>query len=289
MPSRQELSSVVIPTDFSAGANQALERALRLPLAPRAKISLVHVLPDDIPGKLRKEAELEAERGLEKLLVEMRPLILERKLAPRQIVLDVLEGDPTQEILKRARSVDADVIVIGRHGKRSLTSLLIGSTSRKVVKLGDVPVLLVQKPVSAPYERALIAVDLGKGSARQIKTAATFLGAAKDVTVMHAASIPYADYVLVPQDDTEKNRERIEKEATKELNALIKRGDLPNAKARVLGGDARLLIAQEAELLTSELVVVATRGTSGLKRLVLGSTSEWVMTNSTADVLVTRA
>ena len=48
MASRNVLLSVVVPTDFSEGSQQALERALNLPLGPKSKVTLLHVLPDDI-------------------------------------------------------------------------------------------------------------------------------------------------------------------------------------------------------------------------------------------------
>lgn len=288
MASAEGLERILVPVDFSEGSLQALERALQLPLKGKPRIEVVHALPDDIPGRLRKEAIAEAGRSLEKLLSRVRAQVLARQLSPRQVTVDVLEGDPTKEIVKRARTLEAEVIVIGRHGRRTLSTLLIGSTARKVVKTGDVPVLLVRAPARQPYQRALIAVDLSRGSARQLKSAAPFVSAA-EVTVMHASSIPYADFVLVPQDDAEKARGKLEKSAAKDLRKLVQKSPLEGATPRVIGGDARLLIAQEATLLQSELVVVATHGGGGLKRLVLGSVAEWVMSHCECDVLVTRA
>ncbi len=123
-------------------------------------MTLLHVVPDDIPGTLRKDAIEEAERSLEKSLAKVHQLAMDRGLSPRQFVADVVEGSSAEQIVKRAHTVEADVICMGRHGRTSFLELRLGSTSRKVVKLGDVPVLLVRSPATRSYQSALIAVDL---------------------------------------------------------------------------------------------------------------------------------
>ena len=65
----------------------------RLPLGPKSKVTLLHVVPDDIPGTLRKDALVEAERSLEKALARVHQVAIDRGLSPRQFVADVVEGD----------------------------------------------------------------------------------------------------------------------------------------------------------------------------------------------------
>jgi hypothetical protein len=69
---REPLGAFVVPTDFSKGAELALQRTLLLPLAPRARIHLVHVLPADLPARLRTKAESEARARLEQTLLHAR-------------------------------------------------------------------------------------------------------------------------------------------------------------------------------------------------------------------------
>lgn len=287
MPSRTPLASVVVPTDFSEGSQQALERALRLPLGPKSKVTLLHAVPDDIPGTLRKEAIEEAERSLEKSLARVHQLALARGLSPRQFVADVVEGDSAQQILKRAHTVEADVICMGRHGRTSLVELHIGSTARKVVKQGDVPVLLVRLRAPSAYQRAIIAVDLTLASAKLIKTARPFVEEASELEVLHASSVPYEDYVVVSGDRAEEFRDEALKSATKDVRSLVAKSGL-KAEARVLGGDARLLIIEEAKARKAELIVVGTHGRKGVRKLILGSVAEWTMTHAACDVLVGR-
>ncbi len=285
MPSRNPLASVVVPTDFSDGSLQALTRALRLPLGPKSKVTLLHVVPDDIPGTLRKDAIREAERSLEKSLARVHQLALARGLAPRQFVADVVEGDSAQQIIKRAHTVEADVICMGRHGRRSFVELRLGSTSRRVVKLGDVPVLLVRSPATTSYQSVLVAVDLTLSSAKVIKLARPWLEDADQVEVLHASSVAYEDYVVVSGERAEEFRDDALKSATRDLKALLTKTGI-KAQPRVIGGDARILIIEEAKARNAELIVVGTHGRSGVRKLILGSVAEWTMNHAACDVLV---
>lgn len=288
MPSRNALSSVLVPTDFSEGSQLALTRALRLPLGPKSKVTLLHVVPDDIPGTLRKEAILEAERNLEKSLAQVRQLAVDRGLSPRQFVADVVEGESTEQILKRAHTVEADVVCMGRHGRRSLLELRLGSTARKVVKLGDMAVLLVRGPATQAYKSAIVGVDLTLFSPRLIKAARPFVEDLAALEVLHASSVPFEDYVVVSGDRAEEFRDEALKGATKDLKALVAKSGL-EAEARVVGGDARMLLIEEAKARNADLIVVGTHGRKGVRKLLLGSVAEWIMTHAACDVLVVRA
>ncbi|MFT3707104.1 MAG: universal stress protein [Archangium sp.] len=288
MPSRNVLSSVVVPTDFSEGAQHALDRALRLPLGPKSKLTLLHVLPDDIPGKLRKEAIAEAERSIEKTAARVSQEVLRAGLKV-QVVCDVVEGNASEQILKRAHTVEADVICMGRHGKRSVVQLLLGSVSSKVVRAGDLPVLVVKAQAVNPYRRVVAAIDLLKGSDKVLKAMKPYVEDAMDFSVLHASTVPYEDFVLLDSSRVEELRVEALNDANKQLRSLVTKAGLVRAEPKVAGGDARLLILEEAKAHTAELIVVGTRGTKGVKRVVVGSVAEWILANAGCDVLVTRA
>lgn len=60
------------------------------------------------------------------------------------IHLHLREGKPHQEILKAAGDLKADMIVIGSHGRSGLERSIFGSVAEKVMKLADIPVLLIK-------------------------------------------------------------------------------------------------------------------------------------------------
>jgi nucleotide-binding universal stress UspA family protein len=63
-------------------------------------------------------------------------------------------GDPREVVDAVAQQIDADLIVMGTHGRRGLSRLLIGSVAEYVVRTASRPVLTVRSPVAVAKERA---------------------------------------------------------------------------------------------------------------------------------------
>jgi nucleotide-binding universal stress UspA family protein len=57
---------------------------------------------------------------------------------------EVVMGIPFEEILKRAKSLSADLIVVGTHGRTGLEHVLVGSTAERLVRRSTIPVLTVR-------------------------------------------------------------------------------------------------------------------------------------------------
>lgn len=283
------LSSILIPTDFSVGAQLAFDRALHLPLAPNAKITLIHVLPADIPGKLRKDAIAESEQGLERHLAHARSLAVERGLSPRQFVGDVVEGNAAQQVMKRANTIEADAICIGRHGRRGVIDLFVGSTASRVLRETDHPVLLVQLPASRAYQQPLFAVDPAHKATSVVKQGLRLADpATKRINVFHATPIPYEDFISIGSEERVSLRKKFEQDGEKALKAMLKKLPGYGFHPVVRSGDARSLVLEQVQSLGADLTVLGTHGRKGINRIVMGSVAEWVLSRSTNDVLIVR-
>jgi nucleotide-binding universal stress UspA family protein len=70
------------------------------------------------------------------------------------------EGDAVDEILRVARDADADLIVLGTHGRTGLGRLLMGSVAEQVVRRAPCPVLVVKAP--AEREAAMAEMNAGR-------------------------------------------------------------------------------------------------------------------------------
>jgi nucleotide-binding universal stress UspA family protein len=272
--------------DFSPGSEQALERALRLPVGPKTKVTLLHVLPDDIPGVLRKQAIRESEARLEKVLARAHDLAVADGLSPSQFVADVVEGDPAQQILKRAHTVEADLVCLGRHGRRPVADLFIGSVAQKVARAGDVPVLVVKHPADAPYARAVVALEPGRKDARVLRGAAVVLKPSAKVTAIAVAAVPFEGYLELSGAQVTSFREQAKRLAQKDLRATLAHSPL-KVTPKVLLGDPRVLVLEEAVSQRADVLVVGFSNAKGLSRLLVGSVSQWVLTHAATDVLVT--
>jgi nucleotide-binding universal stress UspA family protein len=280
------LSRVVVATDFSAGALQALERALTLPLGLKGTVTVLHVIPDDIPGKLAKQARAEANQSIEKLLVRAKPAVLAAGLTPARVEAEVLEGVPVKALSARARALKAELFVLGRHGRRPVADLFMGSTAQRLVRALEVPVLLVQTPAATPWKKALTATAIEPKASALLKLAATVAPAA-ELLAFNASLVPFEEYVTLSGEVTAAFRDECLEEATERLAGLVRSSGVA-ATASARSGDPRLLIIEEALAFHANLIVLGTHAPKGLKRLVLGSVAEWVLGHAVCDVLVAR-
>lgn len=291
---RDPLRCVLVTTDFSQGATLAIRRALRLPLAARAKVLLLHVgSADEAPATRRKPIAAEARRKLSQALATARRQAKSIGRADLEVRADLVSGQPFVEIIRRSRSTSSDLIVIGRHGRHPIRDMLIGSTAERVVRKGDVPVLVVNAAARKPYARPMIASDLRDASSRLLELALRVLEpSVKTVAVVHAFHVAFETRLGAGYSEAATAyRRHVKQEANHGLNQLIAtwRDDTDLQFTPVLKkGDPRLVVPIEVERRHTDLLILGTHARSGLARALIGSVADFVVKAVSCDVLVTR-
>jgi len=135
---------VLVPTDGSDAIDRSLEHALHVAERDGATLEALYVvdrrivraskaLADDIEAELRAEGEAAVSAVAEQAAD-----------AGVSVETTILSGTPDTVILERADETDADLIVIGSHGKSPREKLALGSVSERVVQGTSVPVLVVE-------------------------------------------------------------------------------------------------------------------------------------------------
>ena len=144
-----DLKRILAPTDFSEYSKPALEYACGFAEQFGSELHLVHVLQDLVamvpepgmafppPGAYLQELKETAERTL---TIIPQP----RWAAGRSIVRATRQGTPFLEIIRYAKELEVDLIVIGTHGRTGLSHMLMGSVAEKVVRKAPCPVLTVR-------------------------------------------------------------------------------------------------------------------------------------------------
>ena len=132
---------ILVPIDFSPSSEQALDYACELAGKLGAVVHLVNALGPvgELPLSQRMIDELAGEhaRGLDDLMVHRRGLA---RFGP-----PIIEAaDPRDLILAAAARVDADLIVMGTHGRRGLSRFVLGSVAEDIVRRSPCPVLAVR-------------------------------------------------------------------------------------------------------------------------------------------------
>ena len=139
---------ILCPVDFSGTSTHALETAIELAKQLNTKIHLLHVY--QYPAFSMPEADLATpidisiqDDYIKRLRKQLDDLC--NKYSDSGIAIDstLAEGVPYVEIVQAAKDINADLIVLGTHGRTGLSHMLLGSVAERVVRSSTVPVLSV--------------------------------------------------------------------------------------------------------------------------------------------------
>lgn len=143
---------ILVPTDFSNYADNALRQAVDIAKQYRAKIFLLHVIGDHIRQCIEdyclsdavvKEIERDSMMAsLDNLKKEINRLSDDS--SDVEISIYVKRGVPSEEVLREQEEKDIDLIVMASHGRTGISRILIGSVAEKVMRGAKCPVMLVR-------------------------------------------------------------------------------------------------------------------------------------------------
>jgi nucleotide-binding universal stress UspA family protein len=136
---------ILVPVDFSVSAEQALDHACALASKLDAKVHLVHALVSP-PSVLQVALTEDIIENLVKGHVEaLETLVRARQGTASFGEVTVEVGDPRDTIVATAKTIDADLIVMGTHGRRGLSRVVMGSVAEDVMRNAPCPVLVVRE------------------------------------------------------------------------------------------------------------------------------------------------
>lgn len=289
MRSVPRLESVVVADDLTDGSVVAFQRAASLPLASRAELHLVHVVDARLAADMAQRAMGAARRALQERAAAATALV--RTVSPASevsVATHVRHGTAFVEIIRQARALGAGLIVLGRHRRRRIRDAIIGATAERIVRKGNVPVLLAAGEHTGPYRRVLAAVDLGDASRSVVELAASLAPSGCGLTLVHAYDVAFeATLGAATLADALRLREQeatVAGETLRELMAplgvvcrlVLRRGDPP------------VTLLREAARERADLLVAGTHARSGVAHALLGSVAEWLVRAAPCDVAVTR-
>ncbi len=143
----------LVPLDFSEYANQALDYAINLASKLGARLTLLHVVQSlptggvdmgiTLPYTYIQDLEAEITESMNDSLRRVTAAGLEGEVV-------VVHGVPFHEIIETAKTTQADLIIMGTHGRTGLQHVLLGSVAEKVVRLAPCPVLVARQPTIVP-------------------------------------------------------------------------------------------------------------------------------------------
>ena len=286
---------VLIATDGSLDAKNALEWLRHLPLPVDTRYRVISVVP---PSSLPAVPDLdEAARGI--ALGAAQAVVEEARgqLAARSPVEGaVVHGDAREAIVTEAADWAADLIVLGARGLGAVKEFLLGSVSLGAARHAPCPVL-VCKGTPRDVRTITIAHDGSPGAAAAVR----FVTGLRLPHHAHLRVVGVAEPVRYPATapgilgkTLHAAIARVEAERTAVLEAKLKPAlvDLwprvATVELSVALGSAAPEILRYADATDTDLLIVGARGLGGMSRLLLGSVSESVLRHASCPVLVVR-
>jgi nucleotide-binding universal stress UspA family protein len=297
-----KIRHILCATDFSEFSARAVEHAALLAGAFGAELTLAHAYPymammgsDALyfPSGLPLDDATRA-----RLMGALESAARAPRAAGVKTTLVLLEGDPAEEIARRARTVPTDLVVMGTHGRRGFERFVVGSVAGRVVSKAPCAVLTVPRPpegapagAAASYPTIVCATDLWTAEpvldaavsvARLTKGRVTALhvveGLPEHETTARTAHIDWPDFIeLVVQDARRRLRQAVARHGTEgEVDELV------------LCGKAYRDILDVAAARHAGLVVMGVHARNPLQRMFVGSTTHHVLRLATCPVLTVR-
>ena len=137
---------ILVPVDFSDAAEGVVEYALDVARDRNAEVTLLHVVgmptaPFDPAYGVAADPKvlLDLQDGAVKGLAQ-----LAAKFPGTAVRTRVLVGSPSREIVREAKEWEADLVVVGTHGRTGLRHVFLGSVAENVVRLAPCPVLTLR-------------------------------------------------------------------------------------------------------------------------------------------------
>lgn len=298
---------VVVPLDGSPFAEHALPCAAAIARAARARLRLVlvHQLPppptDRESLKIYTSLEVAVRRSQRAYLREVASRLRQRW--GLQVTAVSPDGPIGPTVLRYIREAGADLVVMSTHGRGALGRALLGSVADEVVRTATVPVLLVRPPGEEPPAETewspgeiLVPLDgsrLAEGALEPAADLARLLGAKLALVQVIVPIATITDPPLPFPSGYDEHLTGIRRvEAQDYLDDIaegLREKGVAASGAAVVNGSAAGALVDLSRPGRAGLIVIASHGHGGLRRLALGSVADRLVRTAAVPVLVVRA
>ncbi len=268
------IENILVTTDFTKSSENALENAIALAKIFKSKISLIHVLPDDIK---KEKAGLFLSDAATKKMKELLEGIKSKGIKVDEPVLEY--GNISDKVIKMAHNINANVIMIGAGEKAENEAFQLGTTVEKIIRKSDKPVWVIKNNSSLDIKNILCPVDFSSESSRALKNAISLSRRFKArLIIFNVYKIGYPTALGSKMDWDEENDEK-SSEQLKNFNLFLKDFNLKNLnwEKEIKGGDPSAKIRKAISKYKSDLTIMGTSGKTGLSRFIMGSVTEKVI------------
>ena len=275
------MKRILVPTDFSVQAENALKVAAQLAKKYDGEIYLLHML--ELPMEMvnpvgdTRSSDLPEAIYFMKLAKKRFSEILARPYLQGLRVHETVEFHQAFDgIMETSRKHDCDFIVMGSQGATGFKEMFIGSNTEKVVRTSEVPVLVIKNEHSSfQIKNFVFATDLDNHNKKTLNSVVEF--AKLTDSKLHLVYINTANDFITSEETDEF------------LEKYLEGFDYANYKFHVYNDDSvEKGILKFAKKVNADIIGIATHGRKGLSHFFNGSISEDLVNHANSPVITFR-
>lgn len=294
---------ILCPVDFSESSDRALAYALTLAKRHEAEVAVMHVLPtvlaDPDVYPYLTEPVLASADARERAYKQLGDFVHRARAMEVGAEVILEDGDVVEEVLRKSKKLDAELVVMGTHGRRGFRRLILGSVTERILRQSEAPVLSISPSAPQPqpgerlFRRILCPVDFSPTSIEGLELALHLRQEEAELVVLHVVEFylsPALGEAVAFDVGGLKERHRIEGES--KLEALVPENARAHTRLETVVLESRSPyheILRVAERDRSELIVIGVSGRGSADLAFFGSTTNHVVRAAGCPVLTVRS
>ena len=308
-PRSMRAPRVLVGVDFSPESDLASRQAVEIARHIGGDVVLAHCGETVELPQLGDKATAAGRKAFEAYRAELAAALtarreqlatLRERLSGQGAIVSqtMCEGFPDTALCRAGDELEADLLVVGTHGRTGLRWFLLGSIAEQVVRQSTVDVLVARREGTGRggYERILVATDFSSTAERALDRALEVAATGAQVDVVHFFGLRLASQFVSgvamappgPPDQLELEIAASARERGEELLAP-RRGASVKLSFHALPGTPIPGIVHRLEGAPYDLAALGSHGRRGFRRFAFGSVAETVVHRASCSVLVARS
>lgn len=291
----KQFHHIIAAIDFTPSCRNALREAVRRGSLDGTTVTAVHVMDEFLVHELKKALSTDQATIRADWLERLKKFVVESEVGAA-VNTEVRIGHPFVELVEACKAHSADLLVMGAKGSKNEPQR-IGAIAAKCVRKAPVDVLVVREDAQGPFKKIVTCVDFSENSAKAVQCAlhvAQQDRASLDCLHVYQSAIAMSlDYGgFAPSLPATIDPEAVET-WRKDLDAFLAplTRDAGDVKVTALIKERvniREAILDHVSEVHATLVVLGTRGKTGLREMLIGTTAEKIVQNAPCSILAVK-
>ena len=288
---------IIAALDFTPCCRAALREAVRRGSLDSAPVTVVHVMNELLVRELKGALSTDEASVRSEWESKLRKFVDEAVPEAGEVKIEVRVGHPFLELIQACATHNADLLVMGAKGSKDEPER-IGTIAAKCVRKAPVDVLIVRKSASGPFKHVVACVDFSENAAKAVQFALHVAAQDKaDLDCLHvyqsvtALALDYGGFAapLPPLVADEEALKAWQGELDTFLEPLTRKAEGLTVRHLIKESPSiRDALMEHVTEVQADLVVLGTRGKSGLRELLIGTTAEKILQYAPCSILAVK-